>query len=160
MNITMIALIGENNELGFKNDLLIRIPEDMKFFRKETINKPIVMGLNTLKSLNGLLPNRKHIVLTHQDLEENKNLVVCHSMEELLFYLKTLKEEIMVIGGGMVYKQMIDYANKMLITKVDKTFEADVYFPNIDDNDWNVNVLKDYKYHDISYRRLCYQRKR
>ena len=99
MNITLIAAIGKNHELGKDNSLIWSIPEDLKFFRDNTIGKPIIMGLNTLNSLPRLLPNRRHIVLTHREISLDSSIIVFHSIEELLRYLETLDEEVMVIGG-------------------------------------------------------------
>ena len=81
MNITLIAAIGLNYELGKDNDLIWSIPEDLKFFRENTMDKTIVMGMNTLKSLPKLLPNRKHIVLTSRNIELDSNVIVVHSID-------------------------------------------------------------------------------
>lgn len=159
MNITLIAAIGKNNELGKDNKLLWHIPEDLNFFKKNTMNKKIIMGINTLNSLPKLLPGRKHIVLTHRNLELDPEILVFHSITELLEYIKSLNEEVMVIGGGQIYKQMIEYANKLIITKIDETKEADTFFPKIDDNEWNSELLSEHEYKDIKYKHLIYKKK-
>ena len=159
MNITLIAAIGKNNELGNDNKLLWHIPEDLNFFKANTMNKKIIMGINTLNSLPKLLPGRKHIVLTHRNLELDPEILVFHSITELLEYIKSLNEEVMVIGGGQIYKQMIEYANKLLITKIDDTKEADTFFPKIDNNDWNCELLSEHEYKDIKYKHLIYKKK-
>ena len=82
-NITMIAAVGKNLELGKDNELLWRIPEDLQFFKQQTLGKKIVMGKKTLDSLPGLLPKRTHIVLTHQELEPSERLIVFHDITEL-----------------------------------------------------------------------------
>ena len=159
MNITLIAAIGKNNELGKDNKLLWHIPEDLNFFKKNTMNKKIIMGINTLNSLPKLLPGRKHIVLTHRNLELDPEILVFHSITELLEYIKSLNEEVMVIGGVQIYKQMIEYANKLIITKIDETKEADTFFPKIDDNEWNSELLSEHEYKDIKYKHLIYKKK-
>ena len=83
-NISMIAAVGKNLEIGKNNQLIWHIKEDMKFFREQTMGKPIIMGRKTLESLSKLLPGRKHIVLTRQNLELDPQIMVVHSKEELL----------------------------------------------------------------------------
>jgi len=119
-NIIIIAAVGPNNELGKNNDLIWRIPEDMKFFRENTVNKPIAMGINTFYSLPGMLPNRKHIILTHQELEENDDIMVFNNMDDLLNYIENTKTEVMIIGGAQIYKQFLPYADTMLLTEIEE----------------------------------------
>ncbi len=159
MNITLIAAIGKNNELGKDSKLLWHIPEDLNFFKANTMNKKIIMGINTLNSLPKLLPGRKHIVLTHRNLELDPEILVFHSITELLAYIKSLNEEVMVIGGGQIYKQMIEYANKLIITKIDETKEADTFFPKINNNEWDRELLSEHEYKDIKYKHLIYKKK-
>lgn len=160
MNITLIAAIGKNRELGRNNDLIWNIPEDLKFFRENTVGKPIVMGMNTLNSLPKLLPNRKHIVLTRRNLELDPEIVVVHSIEELLQYIEILNEEVMVIGGAQIYSQMIEYANKMLLTEINDIEKADVYFPEFSLEDWDRLLISRHQYEDIEYSHVAYTRKK
>ena len=160
MNITLIAAIGKNHELGKDNKLIWSIPEDLNFFRENTLGKPIVMGLNTLNSLPRLLPNRRHIVLTHREICLDSSIIVFHSIEELLKYLELLDEEVMVIGGAQIYCQMIEYANKMLLTEIDKTAEADVYFPDFSLCNWDRELISRHQYNDIEYNHVVYTRKK
>lgn len=160
--ISLIAAIGPNNELGKDNHLLYHIPEDLKFFKKETTGKKIILGRKTLESLPGLLPNRKHLVLTHQNLTENENLTVFHSLEDLLKYLNDLDEEVMVIGGAEIYKQFLPYADKLILTEIDsspKEFEADAYFPTFAKKEWNRSVLCSHKQDDLAYAHVVYNKK-
>ena len=159
-NITLIAAIGKNRELGKDNGLIWYIPEDLKFFKENTIGKNIVMGMNTLKSLPRLLPNRKHIVLTRQNVILDPQIVVVHSVDELLQYLSMINEEVMVIGGGQVYSLMMEYADKLVLTEIDKESDADVYFPEISTSCWDRNVLSNHQYEDIDYSHVVYTRKR
>lgn len=158
MNITIIAAIGNNKELGLNNKLLWNIPEDMQFFKENTIYKPIVMGINTLNSLPKLLPNRKHIVLTHQDIKDNPDIVVCHSLKELLDYIKYLDQEVMIIGGAKVYSETIDYANKMLLTEINSSAKADTFFPQFNKEEWDREVLSEHQYNDIVYKHVLYKK--
>ena len=158
-NITMIAAIGKNNELGKDNNLIWKLKEDMHFFKENTIGKPIVMGINTFNSLPKLLPHRKHIVLTHQNLKID-NVLIYHDMNELLNYINSKNEEIMIIGGASIYKLFLDYANKLLLTEIDdEEKNADVYFPNFNKNEWNYNIIKEVEEDNIKYKHVRYLRK-
>ena len=160
MNITLIAAVGKNLELGKDNALIWSIPEDLKFFRDNTIGKTIVMGMNTLKSLPKLLPNRKHIVLTRRNVELDSSITVIHSIDELLRYLESLDEEVMVIGGAQIYSQMLEYANRILLTEINDSKDADVYFPEFFIDDWDRKVISENKYQDLEYSHVEYTRKR
>lgn len=159
-NITLIAAIGKNRELGRNNNLIWSIPDDLKFFRDNTINKTIVMGLNTLNSLPKLLPNRKHVVLSHLEVELDPSVVVFHNLDDLLKYIESVDEEVMIIGGAMIYKQMIDYADKMILTEIDDSNEADVYFPEFSINDWDRELLSDNEYNGLKYKHVIYTKKK
>lgn len=159
-NITMIAAIGQNNELGKDNKLLWNLPEDLQFFRQQTMGKPIVMGKKTLDSLPRLLPGRFHLVLTHQEIEPNDQIKVFRDTESLVEYIATLNQEVMVIGGAQVYNQMIDLSDKMLLTEVEATAVADVYFPSFDKTEWNCSELCSHQEGDIKYKHLVYTRKK
>lgn len=159
-NITLIAAIGRNRELGKNNDLIWSIPDDMKFFRDNTMGKNIVMGINTLNSLPKLLPNRRHIVLTHRDIKLDDEITIFHNIDDLLNYIDSIDEEVMVIGGAGVYAQMIEYANKMLLTEIESEAEADVYFPEFSMDDWNRLELSNNQFNGIKYSHVLYRRKR
>jgi dihydrofolate reductase len=149
--ISIISAIGKNNEIGKKNDLLWNLPADMKHFRETTRGKTIVMGQKTFESLktdeNGkqigrLLPNRRNIILTQDKDFKTEGAEIVYSVDELMELLNTPfaggeKEEVFVIGGGMIYKLFIDIANKLYITHVDAEFpDAEIFFPKIDENKW------------------------
>lgn len=160
MNITLIAAIGKNKELGYNNDLIWKIPEDLKFFKDNTINKYIVMGINTFNSLPKLLPNRKHIVLTSRNIELDSSVIVVHSINELLEYINNIDEEIMIIGGSLIYNQMIEYADKMFLTEIDDSRLADVYFPLFNIEEWDRLLISSHEYNDIKYSHVSYTRKK
>ena len=159
-NITLIAAIGSNRELGKNNQLIWDIPDDLKFFRDNTMGKYIVMGLNTFNSLPKLLPGRKHIVLSHTDVNLDSSVIVFHDIDELLQYIENLNEEVMIIGGAMMYKQFIEYADKMILTEIDDSNEADVYFPEFSLNDWDRKIISNHEYNDLKYSHVIYTRKR
>lgn len=159
-NITLIAAIGRNRELGYKNDLIWRIPEDLTFFRENTIGKYIVMGMNTFNSLPRVLSNRKYVVLTHRELDLDSSILVFHSVEDLLKFIDGVDEEVMIIGGAQLYSLMIEYANKMLLTEINDSREADVYFPSINDSDWDSEIISNHSYENINYSHVMYKRRK
>lgn len=159
-NITMIAAVGKNKELGKDNKLLWHLPEDLNFFKQQTMGKPIIMGKKTLDSLPRLLPGRLHLVLTHQQLEETNQVKVFRDIDSLVEFIKTLDQEVMVIGGAQVYKQMLDLSDKMILTEVEAETEADVYFPEFNKDEWEQKLLCEHQYEDIHYKHLIYTRKK
>ena len=159
MNMTMIAAVGKNLELGKDNKLIWHFKEDMSFFKNETMGKPIIMGMKTYDSLPGLLPGRQHIVLTRRNIELDPIVLVVHSIDELLERIKEYPE-VYVIGGASVYKELIDYSNKMILTEIDAESEADAYFPEFNKEDWESKTIGEYEENNISYKRLVYTRKK
>ncbi|MDY5875106.1 MAG: dihydrofolate reductase [Bacilli bacterium] len=158
-NITMIAAVGKNLELGKDNDLIWHFKEDMKFFKENTINKPIVMGMKTLESLPHLLPKRTHIVLTRQNKKLDNGIIIVHSVDELLDYIKRYDDEVMIIGGASVYKEMLEYSDKLILTEIDATHDADVYFPSFNKEEWDSKVVGEQEENNIKYKHLVYTRK-
>ena len=156
--ITLIAAVGKNLELGRDNDLIWKIKEDLNFFKEMTMGKYVVMGLNTFYSLPKLLPGRKHIVITSKDMFID-DVIIIHSIEELLKYIEELNSEVMIIGGASIYKQMIDYADKMILTEIDDEANASVYYPKFDVNDWDKEIISKHNYNDIEYSHVIYTRK-
>jgi len=137
-----IVCADKNWGIGYKNRLLVSIPSDMKFFRETTTGKVIVMGRKTLESFpNGMpLKNRINIVLTRDRNYEAKGAVIVHDEEELMNELgKYDTEQIYIIGGESVYKMMLSYCDKIYVTKVARAFQADTYFPNLDEmSEWKM----------------------
>ena len=163
MNI--IVAVDKNWAIGCNNKLLVSIPSDMKFFRETTTGNVVVMGRKTLESFpNGMpLKNRTNIVLTGNRDYQVKGAIVVHSMEELLEELKKYNsEQIYVIGGDSVYRQMLPYCDVAHITRIDNAYEADAYFPNLDEmEDWYIAADSDEQtYFDLEYQFLMYKRKK
>jgi len=130
-----IAAVDNNWAIGLKDQLLVKIPSDMKNFRKHTLNHVVVLGRKTLAGFpNGMpLAQRTNIILSRkQDLEIRGGIVV-HNEEELFRELsKYDSDEIYVIGGGSVYEMLVPYCDKAIITKIDYSYQADTYFPNLE----------------------------
>ena len=159
-NITIIASVGKNLELGKDNNLIWRFKEDLQFFKNKTMGKPIIMGFNTFKSLPKLLEGRSHIVLTRRNIFLGKNVEVMHSKKEVLEFIKQYKKEVMIIGGASIYKEFLDNANKLLLTEInDEEIYADTYFPNINKDEWNCKILSKHKENNITYKHVEYIRK-
>lgn len=141
MILSLIAGIGKNNELGLENKLLWDLPRDMKHFRETTKGHAVIMGQKTFESIGHPLPNRRNIILTRDMSYTKDGVEVAHSIDEALRLFEITQnkpeEEVFVIGGAEIYKQMIEKADRLYITHVDKEFTADTFFPTIDTNVWN-----------------------
>lgn len=158
-NVSMIAAIGENNELGKDNKLIWHLPNDLKFFKETTMGKDIIMGSNTFYSLPKLLPGRRHIVLTSKNIENNQILIL-HTKEELIEFLKQIKKEVMIIGGASVYTQLLEYADKLYLTEIESSkYDANAYFPKINYQEWEKEILGTNEDNGISYKHVLYKRK-
>ncbi|WP_010233487.1 dihydrofolate reductase [Clostridium arbusti] len=143
---TIIAAVAKNNAIGKDNKLLWHLPEDLKRFKKITTGHTIIMGRKTFESLPKVLPDRHHIVITRNKsfkVEDNRVTVV-NSIEDLLDLLKK-NEEYFVIGGAEVYKQLLPYVEKIYLTSIDKEFNADAFFPDIDYKAWSVVEKTEYQ---------------
>ena len=143
--MNLIAAVDKNWAIGKNNELLVSIPNDMKMFRQMTTGKVVVMGRKTLESFpNGLpLKNRVNIVLTKNQNYQVKGAIIVHSVEEVLEELKKYdSEDVYVIGGEQIYRQMLPYCDTAHMTKIDHAYEADAYFPNLDEKEeWTITVL-------------------
>ena len=156
--LTIIAAIGKNNELGYKNDLIWHLPDDLKFFREKTTGKTIVMGYNTFLSLPKLLPNRKHIVLSSDNLDI-KDVTSFTNLEDLIKFIKEIEEEVFIIGGASIYKQFIGLVDKMYLTEVESEFkEADVYFPEFNKDEWERIELLENENNNIRFKHIEYRK--
>ena len=128
--ISMICAVGKNREIGFKNKLLWILPGDMKHFKDKTMGHTIIMGQTTFKSIGKALPGRKNIVLSLDPNYKAKDCEVSSNLKEIAEKYKNTKEEVFIIGGASIYKQFIQYADKLYLTLVDDSPGADTFFPN------------------------------
>ncbi|MBD5453938.1 MAG: dihydrofolate reductase [Lachnospiraceae bacterium] len=162
MNI--IVAVDNNWAIGSKGGLLVRIPNDHKNFRQETTGKVVVLGRKTLETFPQGMPlqNRTNIILSKNPDYKVKDAIVVHSKEELLEELsKYQDDEIYIIGGESVYRMMLPYCDVAHVTKIDHTYEADAYFPSLDEMDeWEItNDSEEQTYFDIAYQFVKYERK-
>jgi dihydrofolate reductase len=140
MKLTLVAAVAENNVIGSHNALPWYLPEDLKHFKQVTVGKTVLMGKNTFDSimdrLKKPLPERTNVVITRQmDYQAPEGVIVYHSLEEALEGLKDTPE-VMVAGGGQIFNQLMDKADKLILTEVHKEVDGDVLFPNVDKNVW------------------------
>lgn len=161
MNI--IAAVDANWAIGYKNELLVKIPNDQKWFQKITTGKVVVMGRKTMETFpNGMpLKNRTNIVLTGDRALRVKDAELVYGIEELLEKLKQYNtEDVYVIGGESVYEELLPYCDTAYITKIDYTYQADRYFPNLDnDADWQIeSESEEQTYFDLEYYFVKYVR--
>ncbi|HIZ07282.1 MAG TPA: dihydrofolate reductase [Candidatus Eubacterium avistercoris] len=163
--MNLIAAVDKNWAIGLHNKLLVSIPADMKFFREVTTGNVVVMGRKTLESFpNGQpLKKRTNIVLTSDPDYQVKDAVVVHNMDELHEELKKYpSDSIYIIGGESVYRQLLDECDVAHITKIDYEYEADAYFPNLDENpEWEITADSDEQtYFDLEYYFYKYEKRR
>ena len=161
--ISIIVAVASNNAIGMNNELLWHIPDDMKRFKKLTLGHCLIMGKNTWYSLpRRPLPGRTNIVLTDDPCECLDDCVTAYSSEDALAKCEKGKE-VFIIGGGSVYRQFLDRAERMYITHVHKDFDADTFFPDIDPEIWEVTDREDDNRADeveFSWSYITYQRKK
>ena len=135
--ISIIVAIAQNGTIGDKNSLLWHIKEDMRFFRTTTSGHPVIMGRKTFESLGSKpLPKRKNIVITRSDVEF-EGVFTAHSLEEAISMAEG-DEEIFIMGGAQIYAQSLDIADRMYITHVERDYEGDTSFPEIDYSKWTL----------------------
>lgn len=161
--MNLIVAVDKNWAIGKENKLLVSIPQDMKFFRETTIGKVVVMGRKTLESFPGGQPlkQRTNIVLTRDKNFKVKDAIVVHDIDELLEELRNYNDEdVYVIGGESIYRQMLPYCTLAHVTKINHAYEADTYFPNLDEKDeWVVTGVSDEQtYFNLEYEFVRYER--
>ena len=155
-----IVAADNNGGSGRKNQLLVSIPADMRFFRDQTVGKVVVMGRNTLESFPGGKPlkNRTNIVVTRDPSYQVPDAVVVHSVEEAAQQVLSCRtEDVYIIGGASIYKQFLPYCDVAYVTKINMAYEADTFFPNLDElPEWElVSESEEQTYYDIEY---CFTR--
>ncbi|MDO5302430.1 MAG: dihydrofolate reductase [Clostridia bacterium] len=161
----LILAADKNWAIGNKGELLCHLPGDLKFFKEKTTGKTVVMGRGTLESLPGKkpLPKRENIVISSNPDYVVEGATVVHSHEELFEYLKGKdSDEVMVMGGGRVYKDLLPYCDTCYITKIYESFDADTWFVNLDEMPefevaWESDLQEE---NGIEYRSFEYRRKK
>ena len=136
MNLTIIAAMSKNRAIGRDNDLIWKLPKDLKRFKELTSGHHIIMGRKTFESIGRPLPNRTNIIVTSQTDYKAPGCIIVHTIEEAI-NKASRDEQPFIVGGANVYKQSFRYAKTLELTLVDETFEdADAFFPKFDENQW------------------------
>ena len=160
--MNVIVAVDKNWAIGKDNKLLVSIPADMKFFRETTKGNVVVMGRKTLESFpqGQPLQKRVNIVISQNENYQVKGAVVVHSIEEAVEEAKKYEGEVFVIGGESIYRAMLPYCQTALVTKIDHAYEADTYFPNLDeDPEWELTgETEEQTYFDLEYVFRKYER--
>lgn len=161
--MNLIVAVDRNWAIGKENKLLVSIPQDMKFFREQTTGKVVAMGRKTLESFPGGQPlkNRVNIVLTSDPEYHVNGVIAVHTIKEMMEELKKYEsEDIFVIGGESIYRQLLPYCHRAYVTRIDHAYDADTYFPNLDeDPQWKMTKISDEQtYFDLEYVFTIYER--
>ncbi len=161
--MNLIAAVDKNWAIGYKNELLVRIPEDQKWFRETTTGKAVIMGRKTLESFPNKSPlkNRLNVVITSDMNYSVPGAVVVHSIDEAVEAVREYADDdVYVIGGESIYRQMLPLCSTAHITKVDYAYQADAHFPNLDKEEgWKITETSDERtYFDIIYEFVKYER--
>jgi dihydrofolate reductase len=153
--INIIAAISSNNVLGMNNSMIWHLTNDLKRFKKLTIGKTVVMGRKTFESLGKPLPDRRNIVIT------SKYIKGVETVKNIKEALSLSNNDCFIIGGGQIYKETINIADKIYLTLIEKEFKGDTFFPYIDNDKWEI-VFEEKHYDEINsfnYKFINYEKK-
>lgn len=136
-----IVAVASNNVIGGDNKLLWHISDDLKRFKSITTGHTIIMGRKTFESFPKPLPNRHHVILTRDKnyKVDSVEVTVVHDVETVMKMYENSGSEVFIIGGGEIYNLLLPYCSKLYLTKVNKNFEGDTYFPEINFDEWNID---------------------
>ncbi|WP_221564807.1 dihydrofolate reductase [Alkalihalobacillus sp. TS-13] len=157
--ISLLLAMGKNRVMGKDNDLPWHLPEDLKWFKRVSSGHTIIMGRKTYESIGKPLPNRKNVIVTNDKNYEAEGCVVTHSLDEAL---RQDGEELIIIGGAEIFKQVLEKTSRIYLTYIDEEFEGDTYFPDLDESKWEMKSkekgIKDEK-NPYDYYFIIYDRK-
>ncbi|MES2430699.1 MAG: dihydrofolate reductase [Bacteroidota bacterium] len=146
MIISFVVAAAENNAIGKDNQLLWHLPNDMRFFKNTTWGSVVIMGRKSFESMGKALKGRINIVITRQQDWKAEDAIVASDLQDALQKAETANcKEIYIIGGGEIYKQSLDIAHKIYLTRVHTTIEGDTYFPELDQSKWELTSNEDFK---------------
>ncbi|HEX7902607.1 MAG TPA: dihydrofolate reductase [Chitinophagaceae bacterium] len=146
MIISLVVAAASNNAIGKEGQMPWTMPNDMKHFKNVTWGMPVIMGRKTFESLGKPLAGRKNIVITRQDDWKREGTVAVRNIEDALFLAQeTDAKEVMVIGGGEIYRTLFDKAKRIYLTRIEAEPEADTFFPTIDPKQWTLVSIKNYE---------------
>ncbi len=140
MHISLIAAMAENNVIGLEGGMPWHLPEDLKFFKKTTLGKPVIMGRKTFTSIGRALPGRVNIIITRSIEYTAEGCHVAHTMQEAIELATNFGgadiNEIMIIGGGQIYAEALQFANRIYMTEIHARIDGDTYFPKLPTGQW------------------------
>ena len=146
MTISLVVAASENNAIGKHNQLIWHLPNDLKFFKNTTWGFPVIMGRKSFESVNKPLPGRTNIVITtNPDWKAETVIVVDNLKDAIQKAAETNSKQIFIIGGGEIYKQSMDIADSIYITRVHADLQGDTFFPVIDKSKWKLTSNQDFE---------------
>ncbi len=146
MKISLVVAVSENNAIGKNNQLLWHLPNDLKFFKNTTWGMPVIMGRKTFESVSKILPGRFNIVITTQPNWSFDGVAVASSLQDALDKAaQTNCKEAFIIGGGEIYKQSMEIANTIFLTRVHTEIDGDTFFPEMDTAKWQLTTNEDFE---------------
>jgi dihydrofolate reductase len=161
--ISLIWAMDETRAIGKDNQLPWHLPEDLKFFKRTTMGHPIVMGRKTHESIGRILPGRENIIITRNRDFVCEGCTVLYSVKDLIDYSRKTSEEIFVIGGAEIFKEVFPVTDRLYLTMIHETFAGDTFFPEYDQNEWELESreigILDEK-NPYNYEFLIYKRKK
>ncbi len=156
--ISIIATTGINNEIGKNNKLLFPLRSDLKFFKKLTINHTVVMGRKTYESLNRVFPNRYNIVVS-KSLKRESGVEIVNKIEDILSRFQNTEDDTYIVGGASLYNYFLPYAEKIYLTEINGSKEADVYFPLFNKDSYEKTIIDEGEENGIFYQHVLYRKK-
>ncbi len=143
--ISLVVAASTNNAIGKNNQLLWHLPNDLRFFKNTTWGAVVIMGRKTYESVNKPLPGRVNIVITTQENWNSENVIKANSLDEAIAKAKeTNCKEIFIIGGGQIYKESMDIADRIYLTRVHTIIEGDTFFPELNSSNWELQSSEDF----------------
>jgi dihydrofolate reductase len=136
--ISLLVAMDENRVIGKNNKLPWHLPADLQYFKRITMGHPIVMGRKTFDSIGRLLPGRENVIVTRSNEYQQNGAVILHSIEEIIRYANAHHDEVFVIGGAEIFKEILPAADKLYSTNIHHSFEGDVFFPDINETEWTI----------------------
>ena len=136
--IAIVVAVAENNVIGKDNQLIWHLPADLRFFKNLTMGHPILMGRKTFESIGKPLPGRTTVIITRQPDFEAPGCIVVNSVDAAISEAQTIDQDVYIIGGAEIYKQALAKTDTIYLTRVHHTFEGDTFFPELDENDWEM----------------------
>lgn len=135
--ITLIVAASENNAIGIDNQMPWHLPNDFKYFKRNTVEHSVLMGRKTFEAIGKALPDRRNIVITRNANFQGEDIDVANSIQEALLYCRD-EREVFIIGGANIYQQALPLANKVLLARVHTTIKGDAFFPELPSEEWEL----------------------